>query len=335
MLTILHLDLNLIETDFFNNPQTNQQLNQIGNQLFLETKSNLEGAIQNNSELANQAEILTIFIHHKFNAQVLASFPNLKLICTRSTGFDHIDLEYCKNHRIAVCNVPDYGSNTVAEHTFALLLNISKQISKLDNRTKTKNYKYLDLPGFDLWQKPIGLIGVSGKIGKNAAQIARGFDMQIYGCDVFEDDFLADTLNVKYLTLEELLNKSEIISMHAPLFPSTKGMLNKENLSKIEKGKIFINTSRGGLISNADLLWALDEGVFAFAGLDAIENEPELFEGANTENAIVAQKITTHPNVVFTPHSAYYTTQALTRIAKTTLSNIQNFGTNKFKNLAN
>ncbi len=272
-------------------------------------------------EQIKDIDILTVFVHTNVTKQILQKLKNLKLIVTRSTGFDQIDLEESKEKGIAVNNVPAYGSETVAEYTFGLILNLARKYVDLTNRSKQSNYEFSDLMGFDLSGKTIGVIG-AGKIGRNTLQIAKGFDMNLVAHDIYEDAESAKQIGYEYVNMETLLATSDIISLHTPLNDYTANLLSRENLSKIKKGAVLINTARGDLIQNADLLWALENGIFSAAGLDTIQDEKLIL--SNTPNE-TQKKILKHPNVIFTPHSAFYTKEAVTRILNTTVENIKNY----------
>ena len=271
--------------------------------------------------LIQDAEIISVFIQDDVSAQIISKLPKLKLIVTRSTGFDHIDLEEAKKRNILVENVPGYGSNTVAEHGFALLLALTKNTSKINVRTKNLNFEYMDCLGLDLHNKTIGVMG-SGRIGKNMIQIAKGFDMNVLVYDIFKDEFLAESLNFKYVELDYLIQNSDIISLHLPLLPETKHILNQEKLKLAKSGSYLINVSRGELIANQDLAWALDQGIFAGVALDTLDGEKDMFKNGATE---LQAKILKDERVIYTPHSAYYTKEALQRILDQTAQNILNF----------
>jgi D-lactate dehydrogenase len=275
------------------------------------------------------AQIISVFIQDAVSAKVIAKLPNLKLIVTRSTGFDHIDLEEAKKHDILVENIPGYGSNTVAEHGVALLLALTKNISKINFRTKNQNFEYLDTLGIDLHQKTIGIIG-SGRIGKNMIQIAKGFDMDILVYDVIKDDFLAEALDFKYVDLDFLLQNSDVLSLHLPLLPETKHILNQAKFKLVKPGSFLINAARGELISNQDLAWALEQGIFKGVGLDTLEGENEMFKNGANELQL---KIINDERVIYTPHSAYYTEEALQRILDQTIQNIIDFQNGKESNV--
>ncbi len=278
--------------------------------------------------------ILSVFIYSKVNKEIISKLPKLRLITTRSTGFDHIDLKQAAKKGIVVCNVPYYGENTVAEHTFALILALSRNLHKAYIRTLRENYTIQGLKGFDLKGKILGVIG-AGHIGLHVIRIAKAFGMNVLAYDVTKNKFLAEVLDFKYVSLKELLKKSDIISLHAPYNKHTHHLINRQTIKLIKKGAILINTSRGGLVDTEALIEALDKKILAGAGLDVIEGEELikeekqlLYDGEKLEvlSALIKDHILlSKDNVVFTPHIAFYSQEALERILETTVQNIKNF----------
>ncbi|MBI3933762.1 MAG: hydroxyacid dehydrogenase [Acidobacteria bacterium] len=281
-----------------------------------------------------EVEVLSVFIYSQVSAEVLASLPRLRLIATRSTGYDHIDLAACKQRGVAVATVPSYGENTVAEHTFALILALSRHIHKSYVRVTQGNLSREGLTGFDLKGKTIGVIG-AGRIGLHVVKIARGFGMEVLVTDVHQDTFLAELLNFRYVPVDQLLASSDIISLHMPYSERTHHFLNRERMGQIRKGALLINTSRGGLVDTDALLAALNDSTLAGAGLDVIEGEQYISEEqemlrsdhpAEVLRQIVRDHILLrHENVVFTPHNAFNSHEALLRILDTTVENILGF----------
>lgn len=275
------------------------------------------------------SEVLSVFVSSQVDAKLLAKLPKVKLITARSTGFDNIDLKFCKKKKIAVCNVPAYGENTVAEHAFALILSLTRHLPQAYDQNKSKKFNQKPLKGIDLRQRTIGVVG-AGKIGKNMIKIAHGFGMEILAYDVFKDDLLAEILDFKYTDLKTLLKKSDIITLHAPYNPKTHHLLNSKNIKQCKPGAILINTARGGLIETKALAQALDSGLLSAAGLDVLEDENLLLKGQKPTAAQKAifdlnKKIVSRTNVVFTPHIAFNTDEAVARITETTIENIVNY----------
>jgi D-lactate dehydrogenase len=277
-------------------------------------------------------EILSVFIHSGITDEVMSRLPKLKLITTRSTGFNHIDIEAAEKRNITVAYVPTYGEYTVAEHTFALILSLSRSIHKANHRTAKENFSLAGLQGFDLKGKTIGVVG-SGKIGLHVIKIARGFDMRVLAVDPTPDPFLAEVLQFHYTTLEEMLSLADIITLHAPLNKQTYHLLHAGNLSTIKKGAILINTARGELVETQALLDALNNGTIAGAGLDVLEGEElfveeeKLFDPQIPRETLSAylksQKLLNREDVVITPHIGFNSREAVQRIRQTTVENIQ------------
>lgn len=290
-----------------------------------------DDSIQKNISKLNDVDVLCIFACNEVSKELINQMPKLKLITTRSTGFDHIDCTFAKEKNITVCNVPAYGSNTVAEHTFGLILAISKHIVDLSNRTKRSSYQYLDKIGFDLEEKTIGVVG-AGRIGRKVIQIAKGFGMHILVCNKTQDPQLAKELGFTYVDFDELLKLSDIITFHVPYFSDTHHMINTKNINKIKKGAVLINTARGPVVDTKALIKALDQKILSFVGLDVVENENDLFSGKGDK---IAEELIGREDVIFTPHSAYYTKEALERICQTTVKNIEEFIENNPCNTVN
>lgn len=288
-----------------------------------------------NAEAMQNTEILSVFIHSRITEDILANLPKLQMVTTRSAGFDHIDLEATQKRNITVCSVPVYGENTVAEHTFALLLALSRNIHKAYLRTSRENFSLSGLQGFECKSKIMAVIG-AGKIGLHVVKIARGFDMQVLAVDPTPDPFLAEVLQFSYVTLEEALSRADIISLHAPLNDSTRHLINKKNIGTLKKGAVLINTARGELVDTEALLWALNENILAGAGLDVLEGEEllvgeeeQLFDpdaSKETLATVMKNHILLHrEDVVITPHIGFNSEEAVERIRKTTAKNIRAF----------
>jgi D-lactate dehydrogenase len=289
-----------------------------------------------NAHLAADAEIISVFIYSKINAEVLSKLPALKLVSTRSMGFDHIDLTAAQEKNIVVSNVPAYGERTVAEHAFALILALSRKVMAAYERTEKMNFDYHGLTGFDLQGKTIGIVG-GGRIGLSVAKIARnGFEMKVLVSDPYPKAELASQLGFEYVSLEELLKQSDVISLHAPYMPATHHLINQDNIKLIKKGAILINTARGGLVDTTALLQALNQGILSGAGLDVLEEEGTIHEETeimskafseqhNLATIIQNHLLTTRNDVVITPHIAFNSKEALEKILSTTAENITSF----------
>lgn len=285
---------------------------------------------------AIDAEVVSVFIHSRVDKKTIDKLPNLKLIVTRSTGYDHIDVAYATAKGITVSNVPSYGSRTVAEFTFALLLSLSRKINIASDLIKQKNnWDATQFEGFNLQGKTIGIIG-TGKIGLNVAQIAKGFGMHIIGHDAFPSEQKALDYGFTYVPLQELLAQSDIITLHVPASPDTHHLINLETIKLCKPGSILLNTSRGDVVDPEALLFGLHNNILKGAGLDVLEGELELKEESElmmrnnlnleqmkllTENHILLQ----HPHVIITPHIAFDTVEARAEIVQTTISNIEKY----------
>lgn len=286
-------------------------------------------------------EILSIFIYSRISENILNELPNLKAIVTRSTGYDHIDVDECKKRNILVTNIPSYGENTVAEHAFALILALSRKIHLSYERTKKGNFSINGLRGFDIKDKTLGIIGL-GKIGKYVAKIASSFGMKVIAYDVFKDENFAKENKVNYISLNELLKNSDIITLHTNLDEKTYHLINEKNINLIKEGTLIINTARGGLINTKALIKALESKKIRGAGLDVLEDEfmikeeSQLLHGQSKNKLLSLKKLLNMENVIITPHNAFNSEEALKRILDTTLDNIICIIQNKeCKNLVN
>lgn len=297
---------------------------------------------EKNISKAKDADVVSVFTYSQMNKKILSLLPKLKLITTRSTGYDHIDLNECKKRKIVVCSVPRYGENTVAEHTFALLLDISRNIHKAYLKTSKNDFSIEGLKGFDLKGKTIGIIGM-GSIGSHVVRIANGFEMNVLVYTRHPDIKLAKQLNYKNVSLKELLNKSDVITIHTPLTKETHHLINKTTIKQIKKGAILINTARGGIVDTKALIRALDKGIIRAVGLDVLEGEElikeekQMLYDKQTRQALkeLAEDhvLLSKDNVIFTPHVAFYSDEALQRIIATTAENILSFNSKKLINV--
>lgn len=296
---------------------------------FFEEKLN-----ENNAEKAKAADIICVFINSTINKNVIDALPNLKFIATRSTGFDHIDLEYANSKGIKVSNVPGYGSYTVAEFTFGLILNLSRNIISANSYVRESlDFNYSStMKGFDLRDKTLGIIG-TGKIGKNVAKIAKAFEMKVIAHDLYPDLAFANENNFMYKSFEEVISQSDIITLHTPYNRENHHLINEKNISKMKKGVYLINTARGELIDTEALLFGFKKGIIAGAGLDVLEAEKELKEKNSSNTATLNKELMKMQNVIITPHIAFYTKEALAEILKITGLNIKGFLENKPENL--
>jgi len=282
-----------------------------------------------------EAWALSPFIYSKIDKAVLESLPDLKIIVTRSTGFDHVDLEAARARSITVCNVPSYGENTVAEHTFGLILALTRNIHKAYFKVRRRDFSLEGLEGMDIAGKTLGVVG-TGRIGLHVIKIARGFGMKVLAFDIRQEPLLAEVLNFEYVPFDVLLRESDIVSLHVPYNKQTHHMINAETIAKMKRGAILINTARGALVDTEALVGALDSGQLSGAGLDVFEGEQLLRE----EKQVLSQHDLPHetlwtlmessvlirrPDVVVTPHIGFFSREAQRRILDTTIENLVQF----------
>jgi D-lactate dehydrogenase len=290
------------------------------------------------------ADVVSTFIYSRLGSDVLRRLPNLKMLATRSTGVDHIDLEYCRSKDIRVCNVPEYGENTVAEHAFGLLLTVSHKLDQAIDRTRKGDFSPKGLTGFDLYGKTLGIIG-TGNIGRHAARIGRGFAMNVIAYDIAPDQEAAIDYGFTYVSFDELLEQSDVISLHVPATPETRHMLSKPQFQKMKDGVVIINTARGDVVDIRALVRGIAEKKVAGAGLDVLPEEPvireeaellrSMFQEKHNLETLLADHVVLHlRNVVVTPHSAFNTKEAVQRILDTTLGNIQAFAEDRQEAMA-
>jgi D-lactate dehydrogenase len=294
-----------------------------------------EKLTEKNAAKVKDIDVLAVFIYSKVDKNIIDKLLKAKLITAMSTGFDHIDLKECKKRKITVCNVPTYGENTVAEHTFALILSISRKMVDSVDKVRKEDFRLTGLRGFDLKGKTIGIIGC-GNIGIHVARIAKGFEMNVLVFDLHKDPKLAKKIGFKYAAMDNLLKNSDIVTLHVPENKYTHHMINAKTLKKFKKGAVLINTARGGLIDTTALIKALDNRAIKYAGLDVLEGEcyireekellhPDFSKTCDLRTALQNHVLLHKPNVYITPHNAFNSREALVRILDTTIENIQAF----------
>lgn len=313
-----------------------------GNELVFTEKSLSEYL---ESVQADDVDALAVFVSSRVTSEHIQGMPRLAHITTRSTGYDHVDLEAAKARGISVANVPFYGSNTVAEHAMALLLALTRKIPESTERVKDGSFTYEGLQGVDLMDKTIGLVG-GGHIGLHMAQMANGFGMKVLVYDINQDQALASEYGFTYeADLHELLKQSDVISLHLPLNEHTMHLMNEETFEYMKDGAYIINTARGGLIDTNALVKAIHSGKVAGVGLDVLEGEEFLRDELKflaeehteeemrsvLEDHILAEL----PNVLITPHNAFNTKEAHFRNLQTSVENIQAFINGTPQNVVN
>lgn len=299
-------------------------------------------------------EILSVFVSERVDGEFLEERPALRLIATRSTGCDHIDLEACRARGVTVTNVGNYGENTVAEHAFALMLALARRLRDSEDAVRTGKFSRHRLRGVELRGRTLGVVG-SGRVGLHVIRIASGFGMRVVAYDSTPHPFLAEVLDFRYVTFEDLLRESDVITLHVPLNPATRHMINRETLSLCRPGTLLINTARGALIDTTAAIEALDAGVLGGLGLDVLEDERVFHYGGTTQllSEQIAERVRTgapspgrettpdrvaefsrlvthnrllqRADVILTPHIAFNSAEAVTCLREQTLENILNY----------
>jgi D-lactate dehydrogenase len=279
--------------------------------------------------LASGFEAVCSFVNDRLDEGALALLrgEGVRLIALRSAGFNHVDLDGAARLGLTVVRVPEYSPFAVAEHAVALVLALNRRIHRAYNRVREANFSLDGLVGFDLHGKTVGVIG-TGRIGAVMLRIMHGFGCRLLACDVKEDRALAHELPVRYVALDELLRESDIISLHVPLTPGTRHLIDARALSAMKRGVVLINTGRGALIDTQALVAALKRGEVGAAGLDVYEEEEGVFFKDLSEQVLqddVLARLLTFPNTLITAHQGFLTHEALANIARTTLASIRAF----------
>nr|MDQ3623982.1 hydroxyacid dehydrogenase [Verrucomicrobiota bacterium] len=301
--------------------------------------------------VGQEATVVSTFINSTLTEAFLATHPRLQLITTRSTSIDHIDVAACRGRGVTVSHVPYYGETAVTEHTFALILALSRRLRELMALAHSKErFSYQATRGFDLCGKTLGVLG-AGEIGQRVIALARAFQMRVIASDIETSPELEQALGFEFLPLEELLARSDILSLHLPLSPLTYHILDRAAFAKCKRGVIVVNTARGGLIDTAALCEALDSGQVGGAGLDVLEDERVLRDSAATiisadivrhlqsdalareardadrvgevRDLMLGDSVVARPNVVFTPHVAFNSVEAVLRRNYVTVENVR------------
>ena len=281
-------------------------------------------------ELARGYDGVCVFVNDTVNAPVIDRLceMGIKVVALRCAGFNNVDMKYAFG-RIHVLRVPAYSPYAVAEHAMAMLLTSIRRIHKAYIRTRDFNFSLSGMTGFDLHGKTVGIVG-TGKIGRVFLDICRGFGMRVLAYDKYPAQGLDNGDTVRYVSMEELLAKSDIISLHCPLTEETYHIIGEESLEKCKKGVVLINTSRGALVDAEALLGAIKSRKVGAACLDVYEEESDFFfedySGHILDDDILARLISM-PNVIVTSHQAFLTEEALSNIAETTATNLSEFFT--------
>jgi D-lactate dehydrogenase len=302
------------------------------------------------SEVPVDAEILCVDIHHAINKEFVEKHRRLRMLATRSTSRDHIDYETCEAAGIHVFPVADYGENTVAEHVFALLLALTRKLRRCYDSVRTGKLRAEDLRGSDLFGKTMGVIGC-GRVGLHVVRVATGFRMRVLGHDSHPHPFHTELLDFAYADLDTIFEQADILTLHVPINPTTRSLLNSETIARCKPGVIIINTARGGLIDLDAAADALESGHIGGIGLDVLEDERIFHGGASNilgrqiaervrveesddnelsrveeiRRLMRSHRLLQHPNVVFTPHTAFNSHEAIRRICECAAQSIKTF----------
>lgn len=300
---------------------------------------------EENAHLYEKFDIISTFHTSDLSEKVIAKLKNLKMLATRSTGFNHMDIACCQKKKIVACNVPTYGRRTVAEHTWGLILTLTRRLYDAIHRTKHDGkFNIVGLRGMDVFGKTLGIIGL-GEIGTTVMKIAKGFGMKVLVYTRTQDEELSHEYDFEYAKdLDDLLKRSDVITIHLPLNKHTEHIINTKNITNIKKGAYLINAARGELIDTDAILLGLNEGILEGVGLDVLESEVEFQEEADFlsaqvrtkidyENIIMDHVLMRHPKVVVTPHNAFNSEEARLRILDTTFENIRAFMEGKPQNV--
>ena len=275
--------------------------------------------------LAQGCPAVSVFVNDTVDAEVLAILAKqgTRLIATRSTGYNQIDAAAAKHHGIAVVRVTDYSPHSVAEFAVGLLLAVNRKIARASVRTRDGNFDLDGLMGFDLHGKTVGVIG-TGKIGTIFGRIMSGFGCTVLGYDVHKNPAFEE-IGGRYLSVDELLALSDVVSLHCPLTEQTQHVVNAESLAKAKRGSILVNTSRGGLVDTEAATQALKTGQLGGLAIDVYEQEASLFFqdlSSTIINDDVIQRLVSFPNVIVTGHQAFFTVEAIGQIMQTTIDSI-------------
>jgi D-lactate dehydrogenase len=278
--------------------------------------------------LAQNARAVCTFVNDEVDAAVLTRLAALgtRLVVLRSAGFNNVDLAAARRLGIAVARVPGYSPEAVAEHTVAMMLALNRNIHRAYARVREGNFSLDGLLGFDIKRRTVGIIG-TGRIGAAVARIMQGFGCKLIAHDPYvNDDCVA--MGLRYVPLDELLATSHIITLHCPLTPQTRHLIDAAAIEKMHRGVMLINTSRGAVVDTRAVIAALKSGAIAHLGLDVYEEEGDLFFNNLSDQVLqddVFARLLTFPNVLITGHQAFFTIEALTAIAEVTLENLSSF----------
>lgn len=286
------------------------------------------GLNKDTAALTQGFDSICVFVNDDVSKEIIEKIAanGIKTIALRCAGFNNVDIDEAHKYNIKVVRVPAYSPEAVAEHAVAMILTLNRKTHKAYNRVRENNFSLEKLTGFNLHGKTVGVIG-TGIIGKAFCNIMLGFGCDVLAYDIFESDELKGK-GAKYVSLDELFRLSEIISLHCPLTPETKHMINEAAFAKMKKGVMLINTGRGALINTKDAIKALKDEKLGYLGIDVYEQETNIFFRDLSESIMqdeVFARLMTFPNVLVTAHQAFFTSEALEQIATVTLQNLADF----------
>lgn len=289
-----------------------------------------ESLNEQNRKKASDYDVVSVFVDSDVNKEVIDSFGGRMIAC-RSTGYDHVDVDYAAKNGVAVCNVPEYGDNTVAEHTFGLVLALNRKIHSAIRKVEEGKFENKGLRGHDLAGKKLGVIG-TGSIGKKVIDMANGFDMQVIASDPYPDKQAANEKGFMYVSREDLVKQADIITLHCPLTDETEHLLSDDEFEMMED-TVIVNTARGKLIDTEALIEGLESGSVRSAGLDVLEDESymdddihqlsEVEDENELEVMLEDHVLMERDDVLITPHNAFNSEEAMKRIEDTTIENIE------------
>lgn len=286
----------------------------------------------NNVILASGCDAVCIFVNAVVDSHVIDKLVSygVKLIALRCAGFNNVDIKAAKG-KIKVVRVPEYSPHAIAEHTLALMLCLNRKVHRAFLRTKDNNFSLNGFMGFDMFQKTVGVIG-TGKIGRTVVGVLKGLGMNVLAYDLFPNAEFAKQAGIEYVSLDNIYEKSDIITLHCPLTKDTEYMINETSINKMKDGVMIINTGRGKLINTKHLIEGLVSRKIGYAGLDVYEEEGEYFY-EDLSNEVMADdtlaRLLSFNNVIVTSHQAFFTKEAMTNIAETTMDNMSDFFDNK------
>jgi D-lactate dehydrogenase len=291
---------------------------------FLEPRLSLETA-----PLAVGYPVVCVFVNDQLDAAVLERLAQqgIVMVALRCAGYNNVDLETAAALGITVARVPAYSPYAVAEHTIGLMMALNRKIHRAYNRVREGNFSLDGLLGFDVHGKTIGIIG-TGKIGQVVTRILDGFDCNLLAFDPYPDKALETQFNLCYTTLADIYSQSDIITLHCPLTPETRHLIDEPAVNQMKENVMIINTGRGALIDTQAVIKGLKSGKIGYLGLDVYEEEAGLFfEDLSCEviKDDLFARLLTFPNVIITGHQAFFTKEAMKNIAETTLANITEF----------